>query len=372
MKEIKLVNNRFFFLLWGEVMIKNVFKLSLFLTIVFVLLVAFSKLFTPRDKVNNGEGILYTMKGFYELEDNTIDVMFLGSSSVYRTVSPMILWEDMGVTSYDYGIPSARVYMNYYFIKDVLRSQKPKVIFADVTTAFYPVRETEPARRKSFDYMQWSRVKYEMMNDPAFDYEFDFIDKVSILFPLLRYKERRTRPNIYYFFEDYHSISKGFIYDDRYKPSKNGFKYMENYKKSFKMDKGNTEYMLKAIDYCKKNNIDLVLTAYPNAQSWNINASKGIEEFAKEHNVKFLELNTSKSGLDWSKDTGDEGLHTNILGSIKTTKYVEEFLKDNYNLESHKNDSKYSIWNKDYTKYKESEEKAIRRVEEKAKKYEKK
>ena len=353
-------------------MIKNAIKFCLFMLIIFVILVVLGKMFVPRDKVNDGEGILYNIKGFYELEDNTIDIMFLGSSSVYRTISPMTIWEDMGITSYDYGIPSARIYMNLYYIKDVLRSQKPKVIFADVTTAFYPERETEPAKRKSFDYMRWSKVKHEMMNDDAFDYDLDFLDKVSIIFPLLRYKERRTRPNIYYYFENYHSISKGFVYDDRFKPSKKGFEYMNNFREAYKMDKGNTEYMIKAIEFCKKNNIDLVLTAYPNAQGWNINASKGLEEFASTHDVKFLELNTPESGLDWRYDTGDEGLHTNITGSIKTTKYVEKFIKENYNFSSHKNDPKYSIWNKDLEKYKESEEKAIRRVEKKIQKNEKK
>ena len=84
---------------------KNIIKFIIFITIVFILLVISGKLLIPRDKVNNGEGILYTMKGFYDLDDDTIDVMFLGSSSVYRTISPMILWEDYGITSYDYGIP---------------------------------------------------------------------------------------------------------------------------------------------------------------------------------------------------------------------------------------------------------------------------
>ncbi len=347
---------------------KNFIKFIIFISIVFILLIIIGKLLIPRDKVNNGEGILYTMKGFYELEDNTIDVMFVGSSSVYRTISPMKLWEDYGITSYDYGIPSARIYMNYYFIKDVLRSQKPKVIFVDVTTAYYPVREEEPARRKSFDYMEFSSVKMEMMNDDAFDYDLDFLDKVSIIFPALRYKERRTRPNIYYFTDNYHNISKGYVYDDRFKPSKNKFKYMQNRTKEYKMDEGNTEYMLKAINYCKENDIDIVLTAYPNAASWNINASKSMEKFAEENGVKFLELNTHLSGLDWDTDTGDEGVHTNILGANKTTKYVGEYIKNNYNFESHKDDKKYSIWNEDLIKYKKVEEKIIEKIKNEIKK----
>lgn len=346
---------------------KNLMKLCIFLIIVFVLLIILGKLLTPRDKVNNGEGILYTMKGFYEIEDNTIDAMFIGSSSVYRTVSPMILWEKYGITSYDYGIPSARIFMNYYFIKDVMRSQTPKVIFADVTTAYYPLREDEPARRKSFDYMEFSNVKFEMINDDIFDYDLDFIDKVSLVFPVLRYKERRTRPNIYYFTDNYHSISKGYIYDDRHRPNKKNFNYMKNKTKKLKMTPDNEEYMIKAINYCKENNIDLVLTAYPNAVSWSKNASESMKEFADEHGVKFLELNTQLSGLDWNNDTGDEGVHTNLIGAYKTTMYVGKFLEDNYNFKSHRNDPKYSIWNDDLKVYKKIEEKVIKKIEHKIK-----
>ena len=41
----------------------------------------------------------------------------------------------------------------------------------------------------------------------------------------------------------------------------------------------------------------------------------------------------------------------NYTGSLKTTKYLAKYLKDNKNLPDHRNDDTYKSWNKYYKKY---------------------
>lgn len=330
--------------------LKNLIRFVLFIIIVVFLMLFLGNLFIPRAKVGKKQGQLYTMKGFYDLNKNSLDVLFIGSSSIYKSISPMEIWDEYGVSSYDYTIPSTRIYMEYYFLKDALRSQKPKVVFLDINTAFYKKKETEPARRKSFDYMNFSPVKVEMLNDDIFDYTFE--DKVSILFPLLRYHDRFTRPNVYYYFEDYHSITKGFVLDKDYNPINKKFSYMHKEISESVIPDDISKYLLKIVDLCKKNDIDLVLTALPDARSWNNNHSNTFKNFASENGVKFLELNVEDYDLDWDKDTGDQGIHTNVKGALKTSKYVGKYINDNYNFESHKNDKNYQSWNDDMIEYK--------------------
>ena len=43
------------------------------------------------------------MGGFYELEEDSVDVIFAGSSHMLNGVLPMKLWENYGFTSYNIG-----------------------------------------------------------------------------------------------------------------------------------------------------------------------------------------------------------------------------------------------------------------------------
>ncbi|MGI5850084.1 MAG: hypothetical protein ACOX8Q_08505, partial [Christensenellales bacterium] len=43
--------------------------------------------------------------------------------------------------------------------------------------------------------------------------------------------------------------------------------------------------------------------------------------------------------------------HTNIKGAIKYTNYFGKYLLDNYHLEDHRGDDRYSSWDESYKKY---------------------
>ena len=47
-------------------------------------------------------------------------------------------------------------------------------------------------------------------------------------------------------------------------------------------------------------------------------------------------------------DTRDGGNHLNYSGATKMTKYIGQYLKDNYTLNDYRHDPHYEQWNKDY------------------------
>ena len=115
-------------------------RLVIFFTIMFVLIIALGKIFTP--KWRNGTSSLidgqdYTINGYYELPKNSIDVLFLGDSSIYKGVSPMEIYDKTGIASYNYSVSSARIYLLYYILQDAYKYQKPSVIMIDPLTLFY-------------------------------------------------------------------------------------------------------------------------------------------------------------------------------------------------------------------------------------------
>lgn len=42
-----------------------------------------------------------TLDGFYAEKENTIDVMFFGSSHSYMGINPNVIWDNLGITSYN-------------------------------------------------------------------------------------------------------------------------------------------------------------------------------------------------------------------------------------------------------------------------------
>ena len=42
------------------------------------------------------------IRGFYELEPNSLDVVFIGSSNVHCNINPNVIWNQYGITSYDF------------------------------------------------------------------------------------------------------------------------------------------------------------------------------------------------------------------------------------------------------------------------------
>ena len=342
----------------------NLISFCMFIIITINFLYVGGFFLAPKGTDYDNQGGSYTVNGLYNLKDNQIDVLFLGDSSMSRSVSPMRLYEDTGITSYNYSINSSRVYMVYYMLKDTLLTQKPKVVFFDTITLFYEYREREEEQRPSFDYMRWSKVKMEALNDDLFSE--NFFDKVSFVLPIFRYHDRWQHlgeKDIKPLFSSKNSITRGYYLSGSYKPNKRASTYMNKNDKEVHMLKETEEYLYKLVDLCKENDIDLVFLGIPDSLVWNYASSKKMEEIAKKTDTVFLDLNDSdKYEYDWNTDSENGLTHFNISGAIKTTKYVEDYILDNYEFKSHKKDPYYDNWNKDLKKYKKMETKTLKEL----------
>ncbi len=349
--------------------LKNLLKFTTFI-IIFVFLLDFtSDTFRPTwlDK-DWKSGQAYTIRGFYEEKPNSLDVIFIGDSNLYKGISPLELWQDYGITSYNYGISSARIYTMYYLMQETLRYQKPKVIVMDTATMFYNKMEVEPERRKSFDYMPFSTVKLDAINDPIFDN--DPFEKLSYVFPVFRYHTRWNEfenKDIIKNKKNYKNLTKGYFYTDVIYPQEGGWNHMQpnpNAKKP-KMMSYTEEYFKLVSDYCKKNDIKLLMIGLPDKRTWKYNDSVAMKEYSQKYQVDYLDLNNDTYGFDWKKDLSDKpGVHANIYGAVKLTKEVGKYLDANYNLPDHSKDKEYKSWNDDLKVYNKLKEESYKKLEE--------
>ena len=116
------------------------------------------------------------------------------------------------------------------------------------------------------------------------------------------------------------------------------------------------EYFEKIVDVCEENNIELVVYATPFSTSQSSyahrqGASLALEKYLAEKEIPFLFLQKSKAAeIDFETDFRDRG-HLNLNGQRKVTGYLGKYLHENYDLQNHKAEVGYAVYEEDYLLY---------------------
>lgn len=102
-------------------------RLICFIMVFVLLLLSFQKVFSFK----YGDGI-YPLKLFYEAKENSIDVICFGSSHIFENVNTGTLWDEYGIASFDLCGSIQPLWNTYYYMKEALKTQQPKVMVVDV------------------------------------------------------------------------------------------------------------------------------------------------------------------------------------------------------------------------------------------------
>ena len=68
-------------------------------------------------KLNMGHRGSDSVRGFYQEERNSIDVLFVGASTMFCTIDPLVLYEDYGIAAYDFGSSAQPFALSYLFMQ---------------------------------------------------------------------------------------------------------------------------------------------------------------------------------------------------------------------------------------------------------------
>ena len=99
---------------------------------------------------------------YLQEEEQSVDVLFMGSSRVYCNVSPARIFEKCGVTSYVMAGPSQTVSLTYYYLRECLKTQSPRYVFVEVSGAYYRQYEEHSLANVVFMPGLVNRVKAAM------------------------------------------------------------------------------------------------------------------------------------------------------------------------------------------------------------------
>lgn len=101
---------------------------------------------------------------FYEMERDSIDVLFLDSSHVGAAFNSQNLYDEYNITSYNLSSDGQSLWISYYWMKEVLRNQSPKAVVLDCYELLGDKKDSETEARKAFDNMRLGKVKIEAVD----------------------------------------------------------------------------------------------------------------------------------------------------------------------------------------------------------------
>lgn len=286
------------------------------------------------------------IQSYYKQIDNTVDVLFLGSSKIYCQIDTGILWDEYGMSSFDLGGAEAPPWNSYYFLKEALKSQNPKVIIYDATIIGYRQEvlyqpEVWAMTNNYGMYLNANRIKQLRVNT-----EGDVFKK--LLFPLdtmhSRYKELTKND----FVDENNSINyKGFDY--RNTTEVFDTPYILDITDCEACDIKHEEYLRKMIALSKDEGIPFVVMITPYAVTPEEQLYFNyIEKICIEEGVTYIDFNKmyDELGLDFSIDMAEK-VHLNFSGTKKLTEYLGNYIVNNYDVVDHRGDPLYSSWDVD-------------------------
>ncbi len=276
------------------------------------------------------DGVL-TMEDFYQYPENSIDVLLLGSSHVGSNIDPTQLYEKQGIASYVLWGSAQPTWNTYYFLKEALKTQKPKVVVLETYVVAQDNESTGYGTLvKSITGMKTSEDKYNDIEVSGSD-----SSVIDLMMGLPTYHTRYTELNKM----DFSRYFWNFEIADK-SASSWSFVACEPNDISHVMDteplvEKHEIYLKKIIDLCQAEGIELYLYTSPyivsEKEQMRFNT---IANIAKEYGIEYENYNLiyDQFGLDYSTDYADALGHMNDAGIEKTTKYLGERLRALYDL----------------------------------------
>jgi len=320
----------------------SVIKKLLVLVLVIASLMLVQRLVVPKYVTGIVEGSLIET---YYAESSGHDVIFVGDCEVYECFSPVTLWNEYGITSFIRGSAQQLIWQSYYLMEETLAYEKPEVFIFNVLAMKYNEPQKEAYNRLTLDGMRLSATKIKAIRASMMPDE----QLMDYIFPILRYHSRwseLSRDDFRYLFGKKPLFHNGYYMRVDVRPVTTipvGKKLPD-----YRFGETAYEYLDKMVALCKDNDIELMLIKAPTIYPyWYDEWDEQMADYAQQHDLVYLNFldRLAETGIDFQTDTYDTGLHMNLSGAEKLSRYIGPILRKQYNLQDRREDSALSrIW----------------------------
>ena len=291
------------------------------------------------------DGVL-PLENYYDLPEDTVDVLLLGSSHMGMNVDSSILWDEYGIASYACWGGMQPTWNTYYYLKECIKNQSPKLVVMDTYVATGDMEYADYSSMvKNTQAIRWSLDKLNAIDVTATEaYKTD----IMLGWPTFhsRYSDLSLQDFNYFFWNKHTQIqsipsSQGIVYPTTIMDVSQVTESKELFPKQ-------EEYLRKIIELCEQNDLPIQLVAAPYTIPENEQKRfNRIGEIAQEYGIGFTNYNAcyQEIGIDPQTDFRDEG-HLNDSGIEKYSKGLGKDLKKDFDLPDRREDPNH-IWNQD-------------------------
>lgn len=318
--------------------VKTAITLLLFLCLVTGMLHVIDNVVIAKDTYAQAENETETYKGFYAMQEDTIDVLIVGTSHAATAVNPNDIYAKAQVRSYNLASGMQTMRNSYFWVQEALQYQHPSAVILDVNYLFDDIND-EAAARKALDNMHYGMTKYVAVRSNVDEDAENDQSLLSYFLPYIRYHSRWNDLSEYDYlpndpshstqmkgYWEYHWISG---YED-YAPSNDDDKDPEPFGES------GYQYLEMLRQLCEDNGIQLILIKTPAPDFVGNGKHRAVADYANAHDLPFYDFNTTTLynaiGFDFPMDTSNAGwgsAHTNPYGARKISYYLADELVNN-------------------------------------------
>lgn len=293
--------------------------------------------------IAGGNELFVTNNRKYERSDTPLarqsEVIFAGTSQGANGINPQVLWDEWGIPAYNYCSPGQYIGITYYYLKDILSYQTPKVIVLDAESVARPEDFlTESNKLYSFMEIKNPFIRHQMYQD-------FFEGNPTYEIPLFRYHNRWKEISRQDFVEERYvlggAMSREAIQDFDLKlgaltgEAKRPIGEREAY------------YLDRIADLARDKGIPLVLLdlpCYDNEDSAALSLS--CMKWAEDRGIPTCIMRSEDilSGLDLLPQDFADPWHVNIRGANKITSALGRWLSDRYDIGGHKGEAEFEAW----------------------------
>lgn len=324
---------------------KNLIKCLSFLLLTGIVIFAVYGVLSWKD--TSGDYISVT-KELEKTPKNSIDVVFLGSSHVYTSVYPAILYRDYGMSAFDMSLSEQDKDCSFYCLKELLRRQRPKVVCVEMYGLMFDGHSKIGDAYRNVLALKTSKNSLELAKKSGA--KEDYLNYI-LRWPIVhtRYRELKKFDFIPSEIDKYNrgaimgwGSEVGYMNSDIIKMTE-----------ETPLSDRNKEWIDSIYKLSKEYGFELVFFLAPDFQSAEEKMiSNGARSYAKTLGIDYLDFTelADEMGFVPEFDMGDL-VHCNADGAAKVTGYFGEYLSERYSLSDHRNDKRFRQWEEDYRQY---------------------
>lgn len=323
----------------------------IFLMIVVLLIVGLGKVMQDKTSKTNVTPI-------YD-KDAKYDVILTGTSHVVSSLFPMVMWENNGITACNYAQTGQLFPLTYYSIKEALEVTSPELVVCDL---YYVYIGNKMAGSTAYKHQTLDNMR--LLSPARISAIFDVIEngeKGNFLLPFFAYHSRWSDMQKRDFAETV-SYTKG--------STETFTRKEEDFPASFvpisqddvkKPSSAIIGYIDSIIQLCKEKDVQLLFTVvpyYPQGEEQgrvlegDQQLFNWVEDYVESQDVECLNMLYCLDDMGFDMDAHmREWNHQNYWGGEVTSKYLANYIQENYGIADHRGEAGYENWDEDFRQY---------------------